>query len=290
MPITFISNSGGLYSIPVGGVGLWNGGTPPSGYSAYGTSGLYIMSGAAKGSLGGNASHTHSFSAAIGGAGGHAHSPSVYFGSSAAGLRRGNVNNVDPRSSTGEHGHGISGNTTSDGSHGHNMTSGTNGTVSSSEPNSPAYINLSWIIKVDSSAPIINGMILMWYGTTFPAPSDKFKLCNGSNGTPDMRGLFVRESGQAVASASHSHYVGQLINDGNGNHAHTYNNNSNYASEFGNYARASGGVGMPTHFHNVAFTTDGSIGTHGHGVASLVAASTSLPARLLVYFIQYKEA
>jgi hypothetical protein len=38
---------------------------------------------------------------------------------------------------------------------------------------------------------IPNGMITMWYGVSGDLPAG-WAICNGSNGTPDLRGLFVR--------------------------------------------------------------------------------------------------
>jgi len=57
---------------------------------------------------------------------------------------------------------------------------------------------------VDSSIPI--GGIIMWSGAGFTLPSN-WKLCDGTNGTPDLRGRFVLSSGQG--SGLTARYVGQ---------------------------------------------------------------------------------
>jgi microcystin-dependent protein len=46
---------------------------------------------------------------------------------------------------------------------------------------------------VDTSIPI--GGIIMWSGTIATIPSN-WKFCDGTNGTPDLRGRFVLSSGQ----------------------------------------------------------------------------------------------
>jgi microcystin-dependent protein len=57
---------------------------------------------------------------------------------------------------------------------------------------------------VDTSIPI--GGIIMWSGAGFTLPSN-WKLCDGTNGTPDLRGRFVLSSGQG--SGLTARYVGQ---------------------------------------------------------------------------------
>lgn len=80
-----------------------------------------------------------------------------------------------------------------------------------------------------------SGGILMWYGNIASVPSGWF-LCNGSNGTPDLRDRFVVGAGSAysVAStggtnsvalsvsemASHTHPVTSASTNPAGSHAH----------------------------------------------------------------------
>jgi hypothetical protein len=59
-----------------------------------------------------------------------------------------------------------------------------------------SYDNISGIITQSSSAPtsVPSGCILIWSGAVGSIPSG-FVLCNGSNGTPDLRNSFVLGAG-----------------------------------------------------------------------------------------------
>ena len=52
--------------------------------------------------------------------------------------------------------------------------------------------------SIGSGVP--NGAIIMWSGTVATIP-DGFSLCDGSNGTPDLRNRFVIGAGGSSATA-----------------------------------------------------------------------------------------
>jgi microcystin-dependent protein len=81
----------------------------------------------------------------------------------------------------------------------------------------------------DTSAPI--GMIVMWNTTAKPIPSN-FQLCDGTNGTPDLRDKFVVGAGTSYA-------VGAT---GGAN---------TVALAIGNLPAHSHGVNDPSHAHSV---------------------------------------
>lgn len=62
------------------------------------------------------------------------------------------------------------------------------------------------------------GMILMWSGSIVDIPAG-FVLCNGSNGTPDLRGRFVVGAGDAYdvndtgGSVTHDHTASGVIEE-----------------------------------------------------------------------------
>ena len=129
---------------------------------------------------------------------------------------------------------------------------------------------------VDGAIPIRG--IIMWSGTTTPP---NWALCNGQNGTPDLRGRFVLGSGAGTGLTSrslsqtggaetvtlteaqmptHSHDVsGNYTTTDNGLHSHTVNSlvHSYYQSGYdGQYSGYNG-------FASVSTTQ---AGTHNHTV------------------------
>lgn len=62
---------------------------------------------------------------------------------------------------------------------------------------------------------MIKGMIIEWYGSIASIPSG-FALCDGNNGTPDLRNRFVVGAGDTYAvgaeggALTHTHTVNQI--------------------------------------------------------------------------------
>lgn len=89
--------------------------------------------------------------------------------------------------------------------------------------------------KIDLSASIPSGVIAMWSGSSSNIPSG-WLLCNGSNGTPDLRNRFIVGAGSSYSVGktggsntvtltidqmpSHSHSY-RLVAEKNGNHSHS---------------------------------------------------------------------
>jgi hypothetical protein len=95
------------------------------------------------------------------------------------------------------------------------------------------YDNIAGIItSIPSSAPSLpSGCILIWSGSTGSIPSG-FLLCDGTNGTPDLRNSFILGAGnsytvgQTGGSAdaivvSHTHTATSVVTDPG--HNHQYN-------------------------------------------------------------------
>jgi len=94
----------------------------------------------------------------------------------------------------------------------------------------------------------IQGMILLWSGSVASIPSG-WLLCNGSNGTPDLRDKFIMGAGDTYDPAdsggsatksigetnlpSHSHAAGTLTD---GVHSHSLTRNSTGSQSPGSYA------------------------------------------------------
>ena len=101
------------------------------------------------------------------------------------------------------------------------------------------YDNLYGILgTIPASSPTLpSGVIVLWSGATGSIPSGYY-LCDGSNGTPDLRNRFIVGAGSTYAVAatggstdavvvSHTH----TINDPG--HNHTYNTKSTTAVQSG---------------------------------------------------------
>ena len=131
----------------------------------------------------------------------------------------------------------------------------------------------------------ITGMIMLWSGATDAVPSG-WKLCNGSNGTPDLRDKFVVGAGNSydvnatggskdAIVVSHNHSASTSVSGSTasaGNHRHAIkrsNSDSGFGGSVGTDAVGSNYVyseyaGAHTHSINVsASTTVNSKGSSG---------------------------
>lgn len=108
------------------------------------------------------------------------------------------------------------------------------------------------------------GVITLWYGSIASIPTG-WLLCNGTNGTPDLRDRFIVGAGSTYAVAatggsanatlvSHDHTFGGSGSAGTssalGSHAHTY---SGTTANAGTHTH---GVTDPGHFHSVPVDSD----------------------------------
>ena len=109
------------------------------------------------------------------------------------------------------------------------------------------------------NAPIPTGIIVLWSGSTASVPSG-WALCNGSNGTPDLRDRFVVAAGTTYAVGATG---GSLTSSAAGSHTHTES-----AAGGHNHTGATGGTAltvaqMPAHEHDLElkYTTVGGAGS-----------------------------
>jgi hypothetical protein len=130
------------------------------------------------------------------------------------------------------------------------------------------------------------GGIIVWPKSQGEIPSG-WAVCDGNNGTPDLRGLFV-------FGAS----VDDDVNDSGGSETHSHQN-PRTGTASGHSHAGSGAVGVPSgtvtvaassyavasggHTHNYSFTT-GSAGEHSHGVGDTDTQS-NLPPFIKLFYI-----
>ena len=102
---------------------------------------------------------------------------------------------------------------------------------------------------VDTTGSVPIGGIIMWTGSTAPT---NWALCDGNNGTPDLRGRFVLSSGSVPGLTPRT--TGQTGGE-----------------EQVTLLQAQ----MPSHNHSVSASTSGNDGTHTHVVSEQLAGQVS---------------
>ena len=135
-------------------------------------------------------------------------------------------------------------------SHGVQPTGGTGLYMSEEENFIPPYYEMAFIQKETNDAIIPTGLIVMWAGNIDSIPAD-WELCNGSNGTPDLRDKFIRGALQGEDPGT---------SGGNLTHNHTYTD-------------------IPTHSHSIATGGDSHIHDNARGtntdISYLILAPTA---------------
>ena len=141
------------------------------------------------------------------------------------------------------------------------------------------YDNISGIITtIPTATPSVpSGCILLWSGSTGSIPSG-FLLCDGNNGTPDLRNSFIIGAGnnytvgQTGGSAdaivvSHTHTATSTVTDPGHIHAVTsYYNGSSVANQASSYANQNSATNFNTQSAVTGVTvatTNTSTGTSG---------------------------
>ena len=133
------------------------------------------------------------------------------------------------------------------------------------------YDNIYGILgTIPASAPTLpSGVILLWSGAIGSIPAGYY-LCNGSNGTPDLRDRFVIGAGNTYSVAqtggsadsivvSHTHTATSSVTDPG--HAHNIAANAGGGSSFA-FDAASNFIANTTAFFSLSQTTGISVATN----------------------------
>jgi hypothetical protein len=143
------------------------------------------------------------------------------------------------------------------------------------------YDNIAGIItQIPAATPSIpSGCILIWSGSTGSIPSGYF-LCNGANGTPDLRNSFVLGAGNTYSVGqvggstdaiivSHTHTATSTVSDPS--HSHSFpitaiaqGNSGQQGRTDGSQASSMGGTNSATTGITVS-TTNSTTGVSGSG-------------------------
>ncbi len=106
-------------------------------------------------------------------------------------------------------------------------------------------------IKISADANALpKGIILLWSGTVESIPSG-WALCNGANGTPDLRGMFIRGAANTIN-----------VGEKGGTQSHTHNTGT-YA--VANHTHGAGSYVAAVHTHDAGSL---SAAAHTHGAGS----------------------
>lgn len=156
------------------------------------------------------------------------------------------------------------------------------------------------------------GLINLWYGSIASIPSG-WALCDGANGTPDLRDRFVVGAGSTYAvaasggsanaivvehthtgttgdqSANHTHtFSGTTSGVGNHSHSQVGANNLQTAYGGGGAGWASGDTtstgGAGAHDHSYSGTTSGVSANHNHAFTTASTGSSGTNANLPPYY------
>ncbi len=140
----------------------------------------------------------------------------------------------------------------------------------------------------DLSNAIPTGVITLWSGSTGTIPSG-WALCNGANGTPDLRNRFVVGAGSTYAvdatggsadaiAVTHSHTA---TTNNTGAHTHSLSGSAasagahthSYTKQSGSTKLDAGGnAGSPYYSIGSASGTTGSGGAHTHSISGTAAS------------------
>ncbi len=176
------------------------------------------------------------------------------------------------------HTHTISSLTGQTAAGGHTHTPNDTNTAS----NLPKYVRLRWIrAGAQADAPV--GAIVM-QSVSATALGDDWKVCDGTDGTPDMRGYFVY-GGTGVNGGAESHSHTSPNTASAGSHTHSVTVTTNQQDEYNLSGADEPGVAVARKHTHTATAQSSSGGAHAHGVG-VSGTDTVLPPYIQLYFVQ----
>ena len=166
--------------------------------------------------------------------------------------------------------------------------------------------------RLANSSLFVTGMILMYTGSSAPSG---WAICNGSNGTPDLRNRFIVAAGSSYAVdntggantvtlstanlPSHTHSFSGNVSNANLSHSHSWSGNTNNQGShsheitdrssqdsgdgFEGYQEGQGGSGSNNvnsstnggHTHSVSGNTNSQLGNHNHSFSGTTGGTGS---------------
>jgi hypothetical protein len=154
----------------------------------------------------------------------------------------------------------------------------------------PPFRNLRVKENVSGGVSLPIGLICAWRGPLDSIPVN-WQLCDGTNGTPDMFGLYPQGATASIGTtggslAAHTHTGGSHTHPTTG-HAHTSTTGASTGSTTAN-TTATVAIATATHTHALTDTVSTTPGVGSAGAGTL-ASTTSEPPYAEVAFIQMME-
>jgi uncharacterized membrane protein YgcG len=130
------------------------------------------------------------------------------------------------------------------------------------------------------------GSIIIWAGGTIPTG---WALCNGANGTPDLREKFVRGAsidGDLLTSGGATTHVHTNGGTGSqGSHGHTGISGGSGSSGTSKFYGGSGDNAGGGHSHDIGNTIS-AIGNHSHAIGNTNPANHMPPHKYLQFIMR----
>ena len=144
--------------------------------------------------------------------------------------------------------------------------------------------------EVDYSSFPVGGVVPFWKpAAQIPAG---WQVCDGTNGTPDLRGFFIYGAADDVdlleTGGSETHVHTNPSTGSAGSHAHDASGQTGGPSATASATSGAANVASSGHKHNISFST-GTDGAHSH-IMGDTAAANSLPPYVKLYLITYMGA
>lgn len=144
-----------------------------------------------------------------------------------------------------------------------------------------------------TNANVTIGMIFMWYGNP-SVLTDTWHVCDGTNGTPDLRDLFILGAGDTYAVGEtggvsvHNHHV--TTTGGAGGHNHSYSFTTGRTSSLVTYYLHSDTTSLCgyLHTHTSPSKSTSSVLNHTHGVPDTDNRDSLPPYKALYYIMRVK--
>ena len=229
--VLFLLGDGTTSGLPAQSLAFWadSAGVPPGWNLCDGASGRpdvrgRLLKGAGTGANGGTSggSTTHGHTLASHGHGttyAHAH-PGVTSSQRTGALSTGTISGGAANVATATHTHALTFGSTSPA-----ITS--TGDTASTVAHTPPFVVLACLQNTSGAASWPDGLLALWTGTLASLPED-WHLCDGTDGTPDLRGLFIQAAtalgdiGTTGGSLTHSHTRHRAYPCGSGAYAYRH--------------------------------------------------------------------
>lgn len=164
--------------------------------------------------------------------------------------------------------------------------------VASTGASEPPFINVRIKQNTSGGNSIPVGIVGAWRGSLGTIPNH-FQLCDGTNGTPDLRGRFPKGATSSIgttggSAATHTHTSPSHTHTTSG-HTHTVTIGAQNAATATATTAAAVTVSSGTHTHTLASGAASATPTVGASTSGTLAAAITEPAHTEVAFVQLVE-